>query len=106
MPWAVAGPSGTADRTPHSGKTDSHPAAGRAIREDLIQRGRPYFWGTRTARHMVSREMGKLAIDGGTPVRTKPFPGWPRYDEAERRGLLRALERGMWGGRMARGSGE
>lgn len=47
-----------------------------------------------------------LAIDGGTPVRTRPFPDWPLHDDAERRGLLRVLERGDWGGRVGRGDGE
>lgn len=47
---------------------------------------------TRTAVH-------ELAMNGGTPVRTRPFPSWPNYDDAERRGLLRALESGTWGGR-------
>ncbi|MGH3342854.1 MAG: DegT/DnrJ/EryC1/StrS family aminotransferase [Carbonactinosporaceae bacterium] len=49
--------------------------------------------------------MSGLAVNGGSPVRTKPFPRWPRYDDAERRGLLRALEREEWGGRVA-SSGE
>lgn len=30
----------------------------------------------------------RLAIDGGTPVRTKPFPTWPVYDEWEEHNLL------------------
>src|SRR5256885_3980288 len=47
-----------------------------------------------------------LAIDGGTPVRSRPFPTWPLYDDAERRGLLRVLERRDWGGRLSRGDGE
>lgn len=41
----------------------------------------------------------ELAVNGGTPVRTKPFPSWPIYDDTERRGLLRALEGDTWGGR-------
>ena len=24
----------------------------------------------------------KLAIDGGKPVNTKPFPGWPSYEKS------------------------
>lgn len=47
---------------------------------------------TRTAPH-------ELAVNGGEPVRTRPFPSWPSYDDTERRGLLRALESGLWGGR-------
>ncbi|HEX4817127.1 MAG TPA: DegT/DnrJ/EryC1/StrS family aminotransferase [Nonomuraea sp.] len=50
--------------------------------------------------------MSKLAVNGGPPVRTAPFPAWPRFDDAERRALLRVLERGRWGGRVARAGGE
>ncbi|MBB6734317.1 aminotransferase class I/II-fold pyridoxal phosphate-dependent enzyme [Cohnella zeiphila] len=42
--------------------------------------------------------MDTLAIDGGTPVRTKPFPQWPIYGELEERGLLEVLHSGKWGG--------
>lgn len=37
-----------------------------------------------------------LAIDGGAPVRTEPFPAWPEFDEAESQGLRRALESRHW----------
>ncbi len=39
----------------------------------------------------------KLAIDGGTPIRTTPFPAWPVYDEREERNLLEVLRSGQWG---------
>jgi len=39
-----------------------------------------------------------LAIHGGQPVRTQPWPSWPQWDETERAGLLAVLERGEWGG--------
>ena len=39
-----------------------------------------------------------LAVHGGEPVRTKPWPSWPQWDETERAGLLAVLERGEWGG--------
>ncbi|ULL16049.1 DegT/DnrJ/EryC1/StrS family aminotransferase [Paenibacillus sp. H1-7] len=42
--------------------------------------------------------MEKLAVLGGTPVRTKPFPSWPIYGEAEERLLLEVLHSGKWGG--------
>ncbi|MEX2461435.1 MAG: DegT/DnrJ/EryC1/StrS family aminotransferase [Paenibacillaceae bacterium] len=42
--------------------------------------------------------MNKLAIDGGAPVRTKPFPQWPIFDELEERLLLEVLHSGKWGG--------
>jgi dTDP-4-amino-4,6-dideoxygalactose transaminase len=42
--------------------------------------------------------MSKLAIDGGSPVRTKPFPAWPVYGELEEKLLLEVLHSGKWGG--------
>jgi dTDP-4-amino-4,6-dideoxygalactose transaminase len=42
--------------------------------------------------------MAKLAIAGGAPVRTKPIPKWPRFDEREKRAVLEVLESGNWGG--------
>ena len=38
-----------------------------------------------------------LALLGGKPVRTNPFPTWPIYGEAEEQALLRALHSGRWG---------
>lgn len=40
--------------------------------------------------------MGKLAINGGTPVRSEPLPSWPIYDERESRALLDVLHSGRW----------
>jgi len=39
-----------------------------------------------------------LAIDGGTPVRTKPFHPWPVHDEREIEALREVVESGNWGG--------
>lgn len=41
--------------------------------------------------------MGKLAITGGTPLRTKPFPGWPPRDEGFKAKLAEVLDSGVWG---------
>jgi dTDP-4-amino-4,6-dideoxygalactose transaminase len=38
-----------------------------------------------------------LAILGGTPVRSRPFPSWPVFGEAEEQRLLRVLRSGSWG---------
>lgn len=38
-----------------------------------------------------------LAINGGTPVRTTPFGGWPQFGTEEEEVLLRALRSGVWG---------
>ena len=40
--------------------------------------------------------MPKLAILGGSPAKTKPFPVWPIYDEREREALNEVLESGIW----------
>ncbi|MBN1910825.1 MAG: DegT/DnrJ/EryC1/StrS family aminotransferase [Pirellulales bacterium] len=39
----------------------------------------------------------KLAIVGGTPVRTDGFPAWPCFGEPEEQRLLAALRSGAWG---------
>ena len=39
----------------------------------------------------------KLAIDGGKPVRTEPFPDWPVYDEDEIEALTEVVKSGKWG---------
>jgi dTDP-4-amino-4,6-dideoxygalactose transaminase len=42
--------------------------------------------------------MTELAIRGGTPVRTAPWPAWPQHDERELANITRVLESGNWGG--------
>ncbi len=39
----------------------------------------------------------KLAIEGGPPTRTRPFPSWPVWDEREEKLLLEVLHSGRWG---------
>jgi dTDP-4-amino-4,6-dideoxygalactose transaminase len=41
--------------------------------------------------------MSKLALFGGTPVRTRPFPAWPVFGLEEERRLLAVLRSGLWG---------
>ena len=41
--------------------------------------------------------LSRLAIEGGDPVRTSPFPSWPVFDEREERLLLEVLRSGTWG---------
>lgn len=38
-----------------------------------------------------------LALEGGRPVRTAPFPRWPVWDQREARALLDVLHSGTWG---------
>lgn len=41
--------------------------------------------------------MKNLAINGGTPVTTTPFPSWPYWDEKEEKKIIEVLEAGQWG---------
>ena len=38
-----------------------------------------------------------LALLGGTPVRTRPFPAWPVFDHTDEARVLHALRSGKWG---------
>lgn len=41
-------------------------------------------------------QSSRLAIEGGPPIRTEPFPDWPRATPAARAALLDVLESGHW----------
>jgi len=41
--------------------------------------------------------MAKLAINGGSALRTAPYPLWPRYDDTEKKAVLDVLESRQWG---------
>lgn len=41
--------------------------------------------------------MSKLALDGGTPVRSRPFNGWPIVGEEEERAVVDVVRSGVWG---------
>ena len=40
--------------------------------------------------------MAQLALHGGAPVRTDPWPGWPVFDEAEVRAVEEVVRSGQW----------
>jgi dTDP-4-amino-4,6-dideoxygalactose transaminase len=40
--------------------------------------------------------MSELALFGGKPAKTKPFPFWPQYDEKEENALREVLESRVW----------
>ena len=40
--------------------------------------------------------MDDLALFGGAPVRSEPYPHWPDWDDTERNGLLEVLDSGRW----------
>jgi dTDP-4-amino-4,6-dideoxygalactose transaminase len=43
-----------------------------------------------------SPKLGKLAINGGTPYRSRPFPEWPTHDDAEARAVAEVAASGKW----------
>lgn len=38
----------------------------------------------------------QLAVHGGAPAKTGPFPNWPQYDEKEEKALMEVLHSGIW----------
>jgi dTDP-4-amino-4,6-dideoxygalactose transaminase len=40
--------------------------------------------------------MNKLALFGGRPVRTKSFPHWPVFDDAEEKAVVEVIRSGEW----------
>jgi dTDP-4-amino-4,6-dideoxygalactose transaminase len=44
------------------------------------------------------KALEQLAIHGGTPIRSSPFPPWPVYDEREVRAVQEVVESRNWGG--------
>ncbi|MCS7225185.1 MAG: DegT/DnrJ/EryC1/StrS family aminotransferase [Armatimonadetes bacterium] len=43
--------------------------------------------------------MGVLAIAGGRPIRTAPYPSWPMFTDEEWQALRQVVESGQWWGR-------
>ncbi len=41
--------------------------------------------------------MAHLAICGGHPIRTEPFPSWPVFDDRDKTALIQTLESAVWG---------
>jgi len=42
--------------------------------------------------------MSKLAVCGGTPIRSEPYPAWPVWDERDIAAVTKVVESGRWGG--------
>lgn len=42
--------------------------------------------------------MSKLALHGGEPVRTEPYPAWPVHDERDIAAVTAVIKSGQWGG--------
>jgi dTDP-4-amino-4,6-dideoxygalactose transaminase len=47
--------------------------------------------------------MAELAMHGGAPVRTAPYPEWPLFDERDVEGVADVVRSGVWGGHPAPG---
>jgi dTDP-4-amino-4,6-dideoxygalactose transaminase len=45
---------------------------------------------------MMEIKADTLAIDGGTPVRSRPWPRWPIFDETEEQAILEVVRSGKW----------
>jgi len=43
-----------------------------------------------------SKKVSKLAVHGGQPVRTKPWPSWPIWDKSAEEQILSVLRSGNW----------
>lgn len=50
----------------------------------------------RRARNSGAERASRLALLGGTPVRTTPFPSWPVFDHREEDAILEVLRSGQW----------
>ena len=48
------------------------------------------------AADVLSKKGGQLAVAGGTPVRTKGWPGWPVWDRSAEDEILEVLRSGNW----------
>jgi dTDP-4-amino-4,6-dideoxygalactose transaminase len=46
---------------------------------------------------VVAMAKERLAVEGGTPVRTVPFPAWPVHDEREIDAVTEVVRSGHWG---------
>jgi len=52
--------------------------------------------GTLPAYANIGNKAGKLAMQGGRPVRAKPWPEWPVWDKSAEQSILSILRSGNW----------
>src|SRR5512140_2831420 len=45
---------------------------------------------------VLNKKAGKLAVSGGTPVRTKQWQSWPIWDRSAEADILTVLRSGNW----------
>ncbi len=61
------------------------------------QPAKRHIAGARANSNTAPKRSARLALLGGTPVRTRPFPRWPVFDRSDERSVVRALRTGLWG---------
>ena len=44
----------------------------------------------------LSKKASRLAVQGGQPARTKPWPSWPIWDKSAEKSVLSILRSGNW----------
>jgi len=47
-------------------------------------------------RSQQATDLARLALLGGKPVRTKPFPEWPQHDREDEEAILQVVRSGKW----------
>ena len=52
--------------------------------------------GSTSSVSLFTGDASKPAVLGGRPVRTKPFPSWPVWDDADEKAVIPVLQRGRW----------
>ena len=57
----------------------------------------PWATGNRLLATGTHLSLKLLALFGGSPIRTRPFPSWPIFGKTEEDRLLRTLHSGEWG---------
>src|SRR5438874_12932744 len=45
---------------------------------------------------MTTLTSSRLAINGGEPLRRKPWPAWPEWDEADAQAVAAVVRSGEW----------
>ncbi len=52
--------------------------------------------GTSSLASIFTKSASKLAVLGGQPVRDKPFPSWPVWDDTDEQAVIPVLQSGRW----------
>jgi dTDP-4-amino-4,6-dideoxygalactose transaminase len=80
-------------------KTSTTPETGRLTRRQFLATsaaGGAALAGAPPAPTVVTGSASVPAILGGPPLRSRPFPRWPRWDEDDERAVVPVLRAGVW----------